>query len=71
MVVLHRTPSPLKHTIAVTVRSMTIAVVIVVFAVPYSLVGIGRSALGVNLAATTVALVWPTGARFVDPVGSP
>ena len=69
--VLNRTPSSLKRTIAVAVQSMIIAVVIVVFAVPYALVDVGQSALALNLAATTTALVWPTGARFVDPVASP
>lgn len=50
---------------------MMIAYVIVAFAVPYALVSVGQSALAVNLAATTIALVWPTGARFVDPIASP
>ena len=45
---------------------MMIAVIIVLCA--YALVSIGHSALGVNVVATTIALVRPTGARFVHPI---
>ena len=49
---LNRTASPLKRTIVVAARSMMIAVVIVVFAVPYALVRVGQSAAMIGAAGS-------------------